>query len=300
MGAFANKDLLEKAAILTSTGGQLTPEQAKKFISTVVDQSDMLKRISVQPMTANTFHIDVVEIASRQMRKATEGTDPGFTASVTIPRRSLSVVEVILPYDVSINFLEENIEREAAERTLNEKFAIAFGNDLLDLAINGDEASTDAFLQINDGWLKIAAGDAKVNSVTNTGTSDWLGTQFPAMLKALPAKYRRNPAELVFLVSPDVEEDYRKQLSNRATGLGDAYVTEARRAQYHGIDVYPAPFMPDNKQLLTSWKNLFVGIGRQMRVDRFLNARKRVIEYTITAKVDFNYAVSDLVVLGNV
>ena len=300
MGAFANKDLLEKAAILTSTGGQLSPEQAKKFISTVVDQSEMLKRISVQPMSANTFQIDVVDIAGRQMRKATEGTDPGFTASVTIPRRSLSTVEVILPYDISISFLEENIEREQAEKTLNEKFAAAFANDILDLGFNGDEASADAFLQINDGWLKIAANDANVNSVTNTGTSDWLGTQFPAMLKALPAKYRRNPQELVYLVSPDVEEDYRQQLGGRSTALGDTYVAEARRARYHGIDVYPAPFMPDNKQLLTTWKNLYVGIGRSMRVDKFLNARKRVIEYTITAKIDYNYAVSDLIVLGNV
>ena len=50
MGAFANKDLLEKAAILTSTGGQLSPEQAKKFISTVVDQSEMLKRVFSIPM----------------------------------------------------------------------------------------------------------------------------------------------------------------------------------------------------------------------------------------------------------
>ncbi len=55
------------------------------------------------------------------------------------------------------------------------------------------------------------------------------------------------------------------------------------------------PGIPYGKTLMTPPKNLALGFGRDFTNYRFLNARKRNLEYTITAKVDSNYAVSDAI-----
>jgi len=292
--------LIEKAAITTAAGGQLPPEAASQFIYTVVSQNEALQKLSVIKMSSATYRLDTLGVASRLMRKATEASEPVDTTGISIGSRQLAYNEVILPYDISFNFLESNLEKDNAEDSINKVFATQFGNDLLDLAINGDEANSDDFIKINDGWLKISNGDSGVHPVTIAANPAYK-TVFKDMLSAMPNKWKRNLAELVFLVAPDVEVTYRNELADRATALGDAYLTEGRRAQYQGVDVYPLPYLPGNSSpqcMLTTWKNLAVGIGRQIRVGKQIQERKRIIEYTITAKIDFNYVLSDMIVLA--
>jgi hypothetical protein len=318
---------IQKSAIATAAGGQLTTEQAKEFIDLVVAQSDFLKMIQTVQMTSSTYQLNTIDIASRVMRKAPEGTDPGFTQGVTISPRTLTQSESILPYDVTFSFLEENIEGGGAEQKINQMFAAAFGNELLDLGINGDdslaETITDAndddiddvtglsqndhtFLRQNDGWIAIARADAAVHKVElvldeeGNPTTSWKN-EFKKILAALPNKWKRAPGELLFLVSPDVETKYRNELGERSTALGDVYLTQDKSSQYQGVPVKSIPFWPGGtipKIMLTKPKNLAIGIGRNIRVGRQIQERKRIIEYTITAKTDFEYVVSDAIVLG--
>ena len=110
---------IEKAVVLSSTGGQLAPEDADAFISSVVDKSSFLNEVTTKRMVASTAYIDVLAIATRQMRVAVEATlaatAQAVNFSLTIPRRTLTPVEVIVAPDVSYTFLAENIERAAAE-----------------------------------------------------------------------------------------------------------------------------------------------------------------------------------------
>jgi hypothetical protein len=292
-----NKAIIEKALVATTTGGQLSPEQASSFIDTVIKQSTLLSEVTVIPMNASEYQMDIIGIAGRQMRAAVEGTDPGFTGTVTIPRRTLNTTEVILPYDISINFLEENISQAQAESQLNTAFATQFGNDLNDLAVIGDEDSVDLFIKINDGWIDIAVADGSANVVDLASGTDYK-VLLGLMLAGLPVKYRRNRDLLKFFVSPDFEEGYRVQLQERATGLGDTYLAENKTAFYHGIEVVPNAYWTTRAPILTTKSNLHVGIGRNITVEREKKPRKRIYEYTITAKIDFNYAVSELMVVG--
>lgn len=313
---------IQKSAISTIVGGQLTTEQAKEFIDLVVSQNDFLKSIQTVQMVSSKYQLNTIEIASRIMRAAAEGTDPGFTQGVTITPRELEYKEAILPYDITFSFLEENIEGENAESKINQMFAKAFGNEILDLAINGDEslaaAITDAnsngfddvtglsqndhtFLRQNNGWLEIAKDDSAVHAVTLSASITSWKAEFKKILQAMPNKWKGNVADLVFLVAPDVETAYRDELGERSTALGDAFLTQAKNAQYQGIDVKPIPFWPGGSKpvvILTKAKNLAVGIGRNMRFGRQVQERKRVTEFTITAKIDYNYAVSDMIVMA--
>lgn len=321
--------LIQKAAIATAAGGQLSTEQSKQFFDLVVAQNSLLQKIQTVQMVAATYQLNTIDIAARVMRAATEATDPAFTQGVTITPRTLTAKESILPYDVSFSFLEENIEGANAEAKINEMFAKSFGNDLLDLAVNGDEALAETitdtnpadgaddttglsqndhtFLRQNDGWLKLMRADSAVNDVTLTATITSWKTEFKKMLAALPNKWKSNPSELVLLVSPDTETAYRDELATRTTALGDQYQVKGLPSEYQGVSVVPVPFFPGTSTshyptgpivVLTKYKNLAIGVGRELRVGRQINERKRVIEYTITTKADFNYVSGNMVVLG--
>lgn len=293
-------ELLSKSLITTATGGQLSTEQAEKFIDTVVAQDQFLQKIQTVTMSAKTYQLNTVGLAGRVMRKAAEGTDPGFAQSISITPKSLISQEVILPYDITFSFLEENIQKENAEELINQVFAKAFKNDLLDLAFNGDESNADPFIQINDGYIKLMAADASVAKYTIPAGQEYK-TTFKEILSHLPNKWKNNPAELCLLVSPTAEEEYRSELAERNTALGDTMITEFRRSQYCGIDIIPIPFMPaaEEKIILTKYQNLAAGLGRDIRIGKQIQERKRIVEYTITAKVDFNYVAGDMVVLGS-
>lgn len=293
----SNEELLNKADVTTSTGGQMSAENADKFISTVIEQSDLLKMVTAYRMKAAQRTIDSIAIGSRQLIYAAEGTEPNTNATLTLPRRTLTNKEVLLPYKLTDSFLEENVEGGSAESAITAAFAAAFANDLADLMINGDEDSGNTFLALNNGILKIAGADSLVNDFTvNTGMS--YKDIFKGMLSVLPQKYHKFKKELAFMVSPTDEIEYRNELAARNTALGDAILAGDAPVYYQGIKVLPVYAMPETKFLLTTPKNFALGIGRDIRYEKERKMKARAWEYMLTAKVDFEYAVSELIVLG--
>ena len=298
--ALARLEKLEKAAVLTSSGGVLNTEQQNRFLSGVVDQTAFLGRVERINMSAETRDIDILDIATRQMRAGTEGVDPGFTADATFTKRTLTAKKGILPFDVSLEWIEDNLEGNQGESTLNQKFSMSFGNNMLDLGCNGDEADADLFINQNDGWVTLAEADGAVNSFTSAADTNWLDSILPGMWTLMPAKWRNRRSELKFIMSPDDEDAYRDQLRARETSAGDEYLIKGNPTWFKGVEVLPVDHWPTAKPMLTIPRNLKWGVRRNIRVDRFWNARKQVVEYTITARFDYEYALSEMIVQGNV
>lgn len=297
--SWKNMTMLEKAVVLTSTGGQLDTEDAERFIDTVVGQDAFLQKVTTLKMYSNTRNIDVFGIATRQFRSAVEATLAATAQTVnfslTLPRRTLTGVKVILAPDVTYDFLKENIEREAAEAHLMQQIAQAFKNDMLDLSVNGGlDAST--FLAINYGWIYLATQDSTVNDADCSALSAI--NALNKILLGLPEKYAGLKNELAFLCSYKFDNDYRNEISQRQTNLGDNVLLAAPKLTYSGIAVEPVYAWPNNYVMLTTYKNLHIGVQTDMTVEKMLQPRKQVIEYTITAKTDAEYAVGELIVLG--
>jgi hypothetical protein len=297
-----NQELIEeiqKSGLLTSDGGLMPPQAANSFIDLTVDQSLILKKLNIEKNIGSERFLDTIGVGSRMIIKASE---PAVIVSAdikkpTISRRSLVPVDCILPYDISFKWLDENIEKKSAEQTINHAFASQFSNDLVDLMINGDKAAaagTDQkFLQITDGLKVKLAADANTHFTDRGNSSDWKGQVFPAMLKALPGKYKTDPSKLMFIVGYDLADEYITSLADRSTALGDIYLTEGRTAAYKGIQVQPVPSVPYGMAILTRPKNIAIGFGSAFKVFKQLKPRELNIEYTITARIDFNYADSN-------
>lgn len=297
-----NAELLAiKKAIMLSdlTGkGLLGPEEAVKFISLMVDQSSILKQVRIEKMKNAQKNIDLFDISARQLRLHVEGVDPGFRASITPSRRQLNSKKVMLPIEVSEDTFEENIEKEGFEDTLMSNFALAYSNDLSDLAWNGDEADADDFVKINDGWLKTAKAAVGGAHVYDHSASTDHQANFSNMLKAMPDRWKYNKEILRFFVSMTTEEQYRETLSDRVTSLGDAFLDTERRARYLGILVEGQPYIPDDHYLLTNPKNLTFGIEYAIKIERDKDIFADVRQYAITTKNDFEFAIIDAAVIA--
>lgn len=291
---------LQKAGITTDDGGLMPEEVKNKFIDTTVEQSRFLSLISIEKNIKRSRHLDSIGVSSRLMFKREEGTDIENPRGANLKRRTLTPVGVALPYDISLDWLNKNIEGNNAEETVNAAFAKQFRNDLVDLAVNGDtdDAGGDAaFLNVTDGYVKRLTEDVDAHEHDREDGTDWKGTVFPALVRALPEKYRGNKNELAIFVGADVEDEYRDQIGERVTVLGDSFLTTFPPAYYKGIIIVTVPGMPYGSAILTAQKNMFVGFGIEFNVYRQLQPRKDggIVEFTIHADVDANYAVSDQV-----
>lgn len=302
------KTLIARAAINTAllgNGGKMNPEQAEKFISYMVDNSPFLKSIQVINMTSTRRDLDSIELGIRAMRKQSEGTEVDATGTVTHAKRSLSAVGVVMPYDISYQYKKENLEGKNIDETLARLFARQFGNDTLDLAFNGDESSSDAFVKINNGWIKIGKTDTNTHKVDTASLgSDYLNKIFPAMLDSLPPKYIQtfmleDNSLIKFFVSPATARAYKEQLQTRNTALGDAMITGGKLAKYDGYDIVPNGYIPDGVVILTPQTNLVYGIyGGNIEHFKEEKPRRATTEHTILADTDFEIANPDAFVIA--
>ena len=284
------KDTISASDTLTGTGkgGLLNPEQARRFISYMTDNTTLLRDTRLETMAAPEKQLDFLLIGSRLIRKATEATSPSELAVANTSRKELRSIKVRLAADITSEFLEDNIEGQSAEDRIARELAQQFGNDLADLMLNGDTAATGddaSFLSIGDGIIKQAKTSADTHKFKLTGT-DYKGTIFPGMLKMMPNKFKNDRANMRIYCSSSVADTYIMSVTDRMTVLGDDTLKTGLFDRFLGIRVFPVEYMPDDVIILTHRLNLVSGVQRAMKVYSQFNQRKDLTEYTMFMRLD--------------
>jgi len=259
--AVGNPEVLRKAVITTdaiTTAGKLNPEQADKFIDYVFDVTKLKGNARTIKFRSEQYYIDKIGVGARVAVPKVEAKDPGVRRGVSTSRVTLHPQEIMCPFEISYQMLEQNLEGEALAEKLIRLFSIQFGNDMEELCIQGDQLGRavlqseyidggdptryvrDNYLKLQDGWLTLArAGhgvDADQANVSNR--------IFSRLLNALPEKFKRNRGQLRFFCSTDLEQNYREKVSARATGKGDqALMSEVPLTPY-GIPLIGVPLLP--------------------------------------------------------
>lgn len=303
----SNRTIIAKAAADTSalgTGGKMNAEQANKFMTFMQDYSPFLNKVNFIRMTKTTRDLDSLDVNKRALRRQAENTENAPTGTVSHMRRTLNAVGVIMPYDVTFQYMKENIEGENVNTTLAQMFAKQFANDTVELAFLGDESSDDNFININNGWLKIAKDDSATHKFDTEGSSDYLNTVFPGLLDSMPDKYfnlytEEDKSKIKIFCSPAVNRKYKRQLQARNSALGDALITGGQNVNYDGFEIVPVAFIPDDMQIVTPYENLVYGIyGQSLEVYSQVVPRKTRYEYTLLADFDMEINNPDALVIG--
>lgn len=304
----SNRSIISKAAVDTTvlgTGGKMNAEQATQFMTYMQDYSPFLSKVNFIRMLKTTRDLDRLDVNKRALRRQVENGENAPTGTVSHNRRTLTAVGVIMPYDVSFQYMKENIEGENVNTTLAKMFAKQFANDTVELAFLGDESNDDDFIGINDGWLKIAKNDSGTHKFDTEGSTDYLNTVFPGLLSSMPDKYynlytEEDKSKIKIFCSPSVNRKYKQQLQARNTALGDALITGGKNVSYDGFEIVPVAFIPDDVQIVTPYENLVYGIyGQSLEVYNEVAPRKTRYEYTLLADFDMEINNSDALVIGN-
>jgi hypothetical protein len=256
----AQKAVIQAGADLASAG-KLNDAQADKFIDYVVDETKLGQFARVVRFRNENLDIDKIGVAGRVAVPKSEAKDPGIRRGVTHSKVTLTPKTIMVPWEISDEYLEHNIEGDDASDHLMRMFARRTGNNVEELHLAGkaspspvvlqDEivpggSSTlyvpDTFLGLLDGMLEQAAAGA-VFDAAGAGIS---ARVFSALINELPNKFKRNRSDLVFFCSTQLEQLWRERMSTRATGGGDQALNSAEPLRPFGIPLIDLPLLDHN------------------------------------------------------
>jgi hypothetical protein len=299
MTAVQNAGLSTKADFalsnLNANGGALLPEQNDTFIRKLMDVPTILKQVRTVPMSASVQKVNKIGFGSRVLTAAPQGTPP-YLADTNINSRwlpqasrvapftqqiTLSTSEVMAEIQIPYEVLEDNIERGGMADTILQLIAERAALDLEELLIKGDTSSSDPYLALQNGILKISTS----NVVDAGGSAISVGT-FNNLKKALPTAYRRNLKAMRFYSSVDRESDYRVAVASRGSALGDSVLTSNTDAlPVLGVPLFGAALMPNSNIFFTDPQNILFGIQRNIRIEQTRDIRARQIIIVLTARI---------------
>lgn len=319
-----SNELLQKVIDTTNLGsdagttntnghGLLYPDQANRFIDYMWDATILARTARTIRMRSNTTEIDKVAVGERIMRVASESNPQNYVSGyantgATFSKVSLTTVKLRLDWELSTESLEDNLEGADLEDHIARLMATQAGNDIEDVLINGDSASSDGLLQAFDGFRKktLAGGHVVDAAGASAGNS-----VFNSALKALPRKYKQRRNQLRFFTGSNLVQDYLYNLTNVssspfdiASGIIRGEVAGPDGAPgsvtpfAFGIPVVNVPLMDETRTgtysgasgqhgevHLTFPQNFIVGIKRDVTVYRLFQPKKDTIEYTLYIRV---------------
>lgn len=296
-------------------GGILNPEQARRFIDYVWDATVLAQDGRRVTMRANTIELEKVNVGERVIRAAAQALGEYTNAGATFTKVELTTKKIRLDWEVATEALEDNIEGSALEDHLVRLMTNAFGNDLEDLAINGN-GGVDPFLGIMNGFVNQVktTGDAHEAVVDVTG--GWTPEVMQEVIYALPRKYRAIKTGLKFYAGTDVFASIVKNNGTLADAIAEAMAPRvagtperrnayldgagqtfggARTTRVLGIDVQEVPYYPADYLDLTFPQNRVWGFQRDITVNREYKPKKDTIEYTIFVRFGITWEELDAV-----
>lgn len=304
----SNKTLLEKVVTTTGVagggGGLLNTAQTDQFIDYMWDATTLVKEARKIRMRSNTADIDKIGVGSKLLRLATEAVDDHVNADAVFSKISITTKKLRLDWELSSESLEDNIEGADLETHIARMMATAAGNDLEDLAINGDTSlSGDPLYKAFDGWRKLALAGGHVVDAANAPIAQAV---FNRALKNMPRKYKARRNELRFYTGAGIIQDWLFSFTNSSVqGLAQAAITGSVAGPdgnpggtypyAFGIPIKEVPMFKedlssgaatDNSDVwLTFPGNLVMGVKREIEVYNEFKPKKDTIEYTLYTRV---------------
>jgi len=235
-----------------ASGGKLNSEQADRMIDFIFDETGLRGMVRLVRMRAEQFDIDKIGVGQRVAVPKGEAVDPGVRRGVTTSKVSLNKKAIMVPFEVSEEFLEDNIEGESAEDHVARMMGTQFANNLEDMYINGNTFGPavqeediieggsvnfvkDPLLALMDGWLKLSAA----GNLVDADGANISSNVFSKMKNAMPNKFRKRLNQLKFFLPMDTEQNYRQALAARGTALGDNALQTEERVRAFGVELVP-------------------------------------------------------------
>jgi len=294
-----------KAALATGDfgAGSLRTEAATAFISSVVDESVLLKNVRLHLTDSPSGNIAKLSVTGPVTRQATENTAVTETRKPTNSNVPYVTAKTTSAIDISGEVTEDNIEGPSGQTTIMNAMTAQIANDMEILAIEGDDSNSgsediDELLKTNDGYhVKTASGTgAHIVDAGGLRTSFKL---LSTMLRAMPSKWKKDLTKLRWIISTNAAQDLVDEWQTRATPGGDVMIRDGVLAAVHGIQPLIIPLIPEDLEIdgtagstgsfiwLTDPKNFIYVVQRALTIEWMRQPRADTNEGTVHMRTDF-------------
>lgn len=316
-------DLRDIKKCLTSSSGPdwLSYEEADRFISTLVDLSTVTKFATVVKMTKDRKRIREIAFGSGFLRPGSCG-DCTETLDIEHSQRWLEPEELDGVACICDDFIEDNLEGENFVDKLMGEIAKEVDNESEWFAMMasldgryvpaGMRADTMALI---DGWYMDALNNGHVLDALSAGDGRCItDCKLKEMLQMLPAKYKKNRNNLIFVMADNLVDDLAFARSTRPGSAQRAYDYIERYRddmEYGGVPIVRVPLLPVDMAtcgsasvspadgtfvILTTRQNFLLAIHRAIKYERLRKCGHET-DHIISLRVDAKFANPDAVVL---
>jgi len=299
-----NEEIMKKVEMLSSeleNGGLLPPKVAKKFIVSAVESAPLLRLMRTVMMSEPEQKFPKLTISGRVAHAAVESEAPpsaDFVAPTT-DEVVITTKELVSVVPLSDSVMEDNVEGKALWNTVEAYMRKKIAADVQENFTLGDTTSADPDLALFDGLLRLITS----NTVDGLG-GNWSVDLATDGMNAIPeAYYEDQESNLRWLGSSRTERLYRKDLTDRETGLGDILLEKKAGSSPMGIAMVNIPRWPITQapgnyttEALLNPKQFIGGWHRAIRVEfeRKATARKTymVISFRVGCALEEEIAAS--------
>lgn len=288
----------------------LNPEQLGYFLNEAQLENTLLRDADFKLMKSYEKQLNRAGINGRVLTngyKANGDTDPDIPAAdVDFGANTLNAKKLKAMCEIEDDAKEDNLTQAQFEQALLGMMGSAIGEDLEFVNIYGDtdvSRDTNALINSLDGWIKKSGNKIASNGASSEATGDFDTANgpealFDAMIANLPARFRKNRAQLKFYVPFEVEDAYRNVLISRGTQLGDTAQTGFQQLMYKGIPVehcytLDAADGRDIDDTVTSFlgnpKNFAYGVWKNVSVEPERKAADELTKYWFRIREDVDY-----------
>lgn len=249
----SNQEYLEKsitASTHLASFGKLLPKQSDKFLDYVFDET-MLASLGIrtEKFRNEQMTLPKINVPDRVAVPAVEAQDPGVRRGISTSQITLQPVEIMVPFEISENFKEVNVEGDSAVEHIVKMMATRAANNIEELYLHGNSVGPailesdyveggdsskyrlDSYLQLFDGLLK----QAGANHTYDAQNEDFGPRVVAGAVRALPDKWKKNLNKMRMLMSFNHEHAYREAVASRSTVKGDQALEGQDRIRAFGV-----------------------------------------------------------------
>lgn len=261
-----NQTLMKQMHSIQKAGNNVTlrDDNARAFWLDQIAQAGTLPKLGTYFALSGTGSIDSLGVKARTLKKhqgaatTADGTDIAEEGSVPFTLTPLYLDTWI---ENSNTFYTARTRGQDVRQALLTLMQQQYAADTQDLAFNGDEASEDAFLKLNDGFVKQAkafgadAGFSKLDA-------DKLPTiqELTAYTAQIEPRYLR-AGQYHWFMSQGTAIHYVNELQDRNTGLGDATIVNGTLTNLGGYSVEVVEGLDNDVILFSTYENLTLVTG---------------------------------------
>ncbi len=296
-----------KTGAVTATdvalNGQLTPKQGRAFANAIVDDSDLLKEITVDITKKLTKDRSALSTSKGMLVRHVAGkalSDDQLKKLGVVGARLDMTNGVVLQMNITDEALDDNQDNPNFEKEQFEGATTAFRNDIVYLGWIGtaDNTAPDApFNELAKGWLSVAAEatETQKSALSQDTAGGETRGQFVerCLQKVCDTAHEDVTDEMSIYLSKTDYSAYVRMLAKDYKALG--VLKSGEMLEFEGRKLRPQKGIPAGTLLGTPPKNMVLGFSRQIDRKRWYSNEISSLCYKFVVRPDYEFDIKKYV-----